>query len=53
MNGYAGTILRVNLTDKTITKELKAAADTLGIRVLDHVILARDNVLSMVEEKIL
>jgi len=39
--------------DKTITKELKTAADTLGIRVLDHVILARDNVLSMVEEKIL
>ena len=28
-------------------------ADTLGIRVLDHIILARDDVLSMVEEKIL
>ena len=39
--------------DKAITKELKMAADTLGIRVLDHLILARDKVLSMVEEKIL
>jgi len=38
--------------DKIITKELKTAGDTLGIRVLDHVILARDNVLSMVEEKV-
>jgi DNA repair protein RadC len=39
--------------DKTMTKELKEAADTLGIRILDHIILARDNVISMVEEKIL
>jgi len=39
--------------DKTITKELKTAADTLGIRILDHIILAKDTILSMVEEKIL
>ena len=39
--------------DKTITKELKIAADTLGIRVLDHIILAKDNILSMVDERIL
>jgi len=39
--------------DKTITKELKTAADTLGIRILDHIILARDNILSMVEDRML
>lgn len=39
--------------DRTITRELKRAGDTLDIRVLDHVILAGDTVLSMVEEKIL
>jgi DNA repair protein RadC len=39
--------------DKNITKELKTAADTLGIRILDHIILARDTILSMVEDRIL
>jgi len=39
--------------DKTITKELKTAADTLGIKILDHIILAKDTILSMVEEKTL
>lgn len=39
--------------DKTITKELKSAAETLGIRILDHVIVSKDKILSMVEEKIL
>jgi len=39
--------------DKTITKELKTAADTLGIKVLDHIILAKDNILSMMDERIL
>lgn len=39
--------------DKTITKELKEAGDTLDIRILDHLILAGDSVISMVEEKIL
>jgi DNA repair protein RadC len=39
--------------DKTITKELKTAADTLGMKVLDHIILAKDNILSMVDERIL
>jgi DNA repair protein RadC len=39
--------------DKTITKELKAAADTLGIRVLDHIILAKGTLLSMVDERML
>lgn len=38
--------------DKNITKELREAADTLDIRILDHLILARDNIISMVEEKI-
>jgi DNA repair protein RadC len=38
--------------DRTITKELKAAADILGIRILDHVIVAKDKIVSMVEEKI-
>jgi len=39
--------------DKIITKELKRAAETLGIRILDHVIVSKDKILSMVEEKIL
>lgn len=39
--------------DKTITKELKKAAETLGLRILDHIILSKDETLSMVEEKIL
>jgi DNA repair protein RadC len=39
--------------DRNVTKELKRAADTLGIRVLDHVIVAKDSVLSMVEQKVL
>jgi DNA repair protein RadC len=39
--------------DRTITKELKSAADLLGLRLLDHIILGKDRVLSMAEEKIL
>ncbi len=39
--------------DKIITKELRTAAETLGLRILDHIILARDKALSMVAEKIL
>ena len=39
--------------DKTITKELKRAAETLGLRILDHIIVSRDRALSMVEEKLL
>lgn len=39
--------------DKTITKELKKAAETLGLRILDHIILSKDKVLSMVDEKLL
>jgi DNA repair protein RadC len=38
--------------DRTITKELKAAADLLGLRLLDHIILGKDKILSMAEEKI-
>jgi len=38
--------------DKTITKELKKAAETLDIRILDHVIVSKDKILSMVEEKV-
>jgi DNA repair protein RadC len=39
--------------DKNITRELKKAAETLGIRIIDHVVMAKDKVLSMVEERIL
>jgi DNA repair protein RadC len=39
--------------DKIITKELKKAAETVGIRILDHIIVSKDKFLSMVEEKIL
>jgi DNA repair protein RadC len=39
--------------DKIITRELKKAAETLGIRILDHVVIAKDRILSMVEERIL
>ncbi|MCD6295627.1 MAG: DNA repair protein RadC [Deltaproteobacteria bacterium] len=39
--------------DKTITLELKKAADTLGLRILDHIILAKDKILSMVDEGLL
>ncbi len=39
--------------DKTITKELKKAAETLGLRILDHIILSKDKVVSMVDEKLL
>ncbi len=39
--------------DKTITRELKKAADTLGLRILDHIILAKNSILSMVDEGLL
>ncbi len=39
--------------DKTITKDLKNAAETLGLRILDHIILSKDKVLSMAEERLL
>jgi DNA repair protein RadC len=39
--------------DKTITGELKKAAETLGLRILDHVILSNDRALSMAQEKML
>jgi DNA repair protein RadC len=39
--------------DKTITKELKKAAETLGFRILDHIILSKDKALSMAQEKML
>jgi DNA repair protein RadC len=39
--------------DKNITKDLKKAAETLGLRILDHIILSKDRALSMAEEKIL
>jgi len=39
--------------DKNITKELKRAAETLGLRILDHIILSKDKALSMAEEKVL
>jgi DNA repair protein RadC len=38
--------------DKTITKELKRAAEVLRVRLLDHIILGKDRALSMAEEKI-
>jgi len=39
--------------DRTITKDLKKAAETLGLRILDHIILSKDKALSMAEEKML
>lgn len=39
--------------DRTITRDLKKAAETLGLRILDHIILSKDKVLSMAEERIL
>jgi len=39
--------------DKNMTNELKKAAEILGIRILDHIILAKDKILSMVEERTL
>ena len=39
--------------DKNITRELKKAAEILGIRILDHIVMAKDKILSMVEERIL
>ena len=39
--------------DKTITKDLKKAAETLGLRILDHIILSKDRALSMAQEKML
>ena len=39
--------------DKTTTKDLKKAAETLGLRILDNIILSKDNALSMAEERML
>lgn len=39
--------------DKLITAELKKAAETLGLRILDHIILSRDRTLSMIQEKMM
>jgi DNA repair protein RadC len=39
--------------DKTITKDLKKAAETLGLHILDHIILSKDKALSMAEERML
>jgi DNA repair protein RadC len=38
--------------DIAVTKELKAAADVIHLRILDHIILGRGKVVSMVEEKL-
>jgi DNA repair protein RadC len=39
--------------DRTITKDLKRAAETLGLQILDHIILCKDKALSMAEERML
>jgi DNA repair protein RadC len=39
--------------DRTITKDLKRAAETLGLQILDHIILSKDKALSMAEERML
>jgi len=39
--------------DRTITKDLKRAAETLGLRILDHIILSKDKALSMAQEEML
>ena len=38
--------------DRTLTKNLKRAAEVLGLRLIDHIILGKDRTLSMAEEKI-
>ncbi len=38
--------------DKKITRELKKAAEIIGIGILDHIIISKDKTLSMVEEKV-
>jgi DNA repair protein RadC len=38
--------------DRSITKEIKTAAETLGLQIIDHIILARDRILSMVDERL-
>lgn len=38
--------------DCSITKELKIAAEALGLRIIDHIILAKDRILSMVDERL-
>jgi DNA repair protein RadC len=37
--------------DLNVTKQMKSAADILGFRILDHIILGKEKILSMVEEK--
>jgi DNA repair protein RadC len=39
--------------DITMTKEMKAAADVIGLKVLDHIILGKTKIVSMAEEKTL
>ena len=39
--------------DKSITRELKGAAEVLKVRLLDHIILGKGKALSMAEEKII
>lgn len=39
-----------SLDDKLITRELKKAAETVGLLIIDHIILAKDKALSMAEE---
>lgn len=38
--------------DLSITKELKSAAAILGIRILDHIIVGKENSISMAEQKL-
>ena len=42
-----------SLDDITITRELKKAAEMLGLRILDHIIVSGDKAVSMVQEKLL
>ncbi len=42
-----------SLEDKKMTQVLNQAAETLGFRILDHIIVAKDKVISMVQEKLL
>jgi DNA repair protein RadC len=37
--------------DLRTTREMKSAAELLGLRILDHLILGREKIVSMVEEK--
>ncbi|MCL6218586.1 JAB domain-containing protein [Zunongwangia pacifica] len=45
--------LKSSEADRTLTRRLKSAADFLDIKLLDHIILSKDNYLSFADEGML